>query len=77
MNPEEAKELLMHYFRLCAEKETWRYDSDSNAEISAIVDCILSEPRGELKRLEAHIVQLENRIDRLERTLKNGIRRTA
>lgn len=37
---ERAKRLLVHYFHL-ASQGGWNWDSDSQAEIEDIVDCLL------------------------------------
>ena len=45
----DAKRLLTHYLRLVMEAAGERYDSDNEAEIESIVDCMIDAAKEELR----------------------------
>lgn len=42
-NREQAKKLLIYYFHLLARKAGANWDSDNDAEVGTIIDCIFDE----------------------------------
>lgn len=49
-NRSEAKRLLKHYFRLIATNAGAPWDSDNDAEVEGIVDCIIDAAREKLEQ---------------------------
>ena len=49
-NRSEAKRLLKHYFRLIATNAGVPWDSDNDAEVEGIVECIIDAAREKLEQ---------------------------
>lgn len=49
-NREQAKVLMKHYFGLLAEKAGLRVDSDNEAELDDLVDCLIDAAKEELEK---------------------------
>ena len=46
---EQAKRLLVHYFRMCAKESGFTWDFDNESEIESIVDLIIDAVKEELE----------------------------
>lgn len=73
LTTEEAKDLLVRYFRLCSEGP-WEWTEENQQEVGSIIDSIVYRMQlheRDIQLLEERLDDLEERLDNMNEALEN------